>query len=126
MGLRVWAPGLVQLIPPATEAFYATIGNLQGGPVSDMANLEFRAGDAETLLRDHLTRLLVEFERNRRILTKPVAVQFDGQTLRVKGGWAVLDEAASECLREVKAVTYHELAIRDVPGGVEARVIVDI
>ncbi|MCC7291648.1 MAG: archease [Phycisphaerales bacterium] len=126
MGLRIWAPSPAQLIPPAAEAFYAAIGNLHGGPVSEMANLEFQGGDAETLLRDYLTRLLVEFERNRRILTQPAAVQFDGQVLRVAGEWAVLDEAASECLREVKAVTYHELSIREVAGGVEARVIVDI
>ncbi len=126
MGLRVWAADPARLIPPATEAFYAAIGNLRGGPVSEMANLEFRAGDTETLLRDYLTRLLVEFERNRRILTGPQAVQFDGQTLHVQGEWALLDEAVSECLREVKAVTYHELSIREVQGGVEARVIVDI
>ena len=126
MGLRIWAAGPAQLIPPATDAFYDAIGNLRGGPVSEMANLEFRAGDAETLLRDYLTRLLVEFERNRRILTGPQAVLFDGQTLHVQGEWALLDEAASECLREVKAVTYQELSIREVQGGVEARVIVDI
>ena len=51
---------------------------------------------------------------------------FTGQALIVTVPTRSLDIRRSDLRREVKAITYHELAIRSIPGGVEATIIVDI
>ena len=51
---------------------------------------------------------------------------FDTAQLNVIGQAMRLDNDATVYSREVKAVTYHELAIRQTPEGYEATVILDI
>ena len=51
---------------------------------------------------------------------------FSDERLVATARVAPVDEERSAYHREVKAVTYHELALRKVPGGYEAVYIVDI
>ena len=53
-------------------------------------------------------------------------VVFDDTQLTATARMRLVNEADSSYHREVKAVTYHELAIRPIPGGYEATFIVDI
>jgi SHS2 domain-containing protein len=126
MGVRAQAPTMAALIPPAAEGFYATIGDLVAGPHERPFVFRAGGGEPEMLLRDFLTELLVLFERNRRRLARYDQVCFDDHGLEVSATAALVDEERSSYHREVKAVTYHELSIRPVPGGFEATFMVDI
>lgn len=149
LGLRVRAATPEALIRPATDAFYAAIGELTVRPGVAERRIEVSLGavaagpgdaaapahaDAEPaahaaralLLRDYLAELLVLFERaSLRYFPKRVE-EFSTRRLAVNGLAAAVDLERSALLREVKAVTYHELAIRPIPGGFEATIIVDI
>ena len=98
-------------------------------PVAEEAepvSFELTDADPPALLRDYLAELLVLFERDARraiLLNDPT---FDEQRLKVTVRTANVDQERSDLLREVKAVTYHELDIRAIPGGHEATIIVDI
>ncbi len=126
MGVRVWAEDLPALIPPAVEGFYATIGEL--ATAGSAEPFEFaRLGDApEMLLRDFLNELLILFERDRSRLVEFKIVEFDNRHLRVVGNAVGVDLDQSASCREVKAITYHELAVRPIDDGIEAIFIVDI
>ena len=52
--------------------------------------------------------------------------EFSECKLAVEGLLVPLDVQRCAYYREVKAVTYHELAIREIEGGFEAIYIVDI
>lgn len=126
LGVRVRAPSLAELVPPATEAFYAVIGDVVTSDAARPWTLELRGDDPAVLLRDYLAELLHAFECGRRRLTDVHAGEFTSERLVVSGQMRATDPTASDFEREIKAVTYHELAIRPIADGYEATYIVDI
>lgn len=126
MGLRVFAASPAELIQPATEALYAAIGEVVAGAPADAIELRFDGDDRAVLLRDYLSEVLALFERDRRRVTSVLAVTFGASLLKLAAETAVVDDGRSSYHREVKAITYHELAIRRIKGGYEAILIVDI
>ena len=86
------------------------------------------------LLRDYLGELLLLFERDARVVTKVDVSTFaeDPRGLKPAARLSVtvyagaVDDRRSVFHHEVKAITYHELSIKTIAGGFEARVIVDV
>lgn len=126
IGIRVWAATLPDLLAPAAEGLYAVIGEVMASAEADPVSFDLTGAEPPLLLRDYLGELLLLFERDGRriiLLDEPV---FDEQHLKVTARTANVDQHRSTLIREVKAVTYHELDIRSIPGGYEAAIIVDI
>jgi SHS2 domain-containing protein len=126
LGLRVRAASLPALVPPSTDGLYAAIGEVAAGADGVARQFDVAGSDPALLLRDYLAELLDLFYRAGRRVTDVRALEFTAERLVVSGQARVIDMAASAFEREVKAVTYHELAIRPIPGGYEATFIVDI
>ena len=126
MGVRVRADTLAGLIRPAAQGLYATIGELVGSVARGPLHFDESGEDRAILLRDFLSHLLLLFERDQRLLTGIEQVDFSDCRLLVEGEVAAVDQERSAFHREVKAITYHELAIREADGGFEATYIVDI
>jgi SHS2 domain-containing protein len=126
MGVRVRAPTRAGLLAPAAQGLYAVIGELWPGTDERAIALEFGGDEPALLLRDYLAELLHLFEREQRMLTGLDVQAFDDVALSAAGRLAKIDPDRSALLREVKAVTYHELAIHPISGGYEAVFIVDI
>lgn len=126
LGVRVRAATRAGLVAPATDGLYAAIGRIvTAGPAAPWA-FELTGRDAAELLRDYLADVLRLFERDHVRVCEPAVREYSDARLAVVGRVAGVDRAASELEREIKAVTYHELAVREVPGGWEAMFIVDI
>ncbi len=126
LGIRVRAPSLPGLVPPGTDALYAAIGNVVTHDGAVPRVFELRADEPALLLRDYLAELLHLFNHERRRLTDVTDVDFTTGHLVVRGQARRVDATASTFAREVKAITYHELSVRPIPGGYEATFIVDI
>lgn len=126
MGIRVRAATMPELLMPATEGLYAAIGELVAGGDESVVHFDFQGDDPSVLLRDFLTELLILFERDQRRLVAVMDAAFTESRLTVTTKTASVDLERSVFHREVKAITYHELSIRTVPGGCEATFIVDI
>lgn len=126
MGVRVFAPTIAELIPQATEGLYETIGEVAAGSDRQSFALDLRGEHQAVLLRDFLSKVLFLFEREARRIVSFQTIDFGAKSLSVRGESAAVDQEKSVYCREVKAVTYHELAIREVEGGFEATFIVDI
>ncbi len=125
-GIRVYAPTLPGLLQPAGEGLYAVIGHLVAGGESTRVAFDLPGTEAPVLLRDYLNELLILFERDLRRVQSLDVSRFDDQGLTAVAEAALIDNDRSELQREVKAITYHELDIRTIPGGYEATIIVDI
>jgi len=125
-GIRVRAATLPELIEPATRGLYAVIGELVAKGNSEDLEFDGSGDDPAVLLRDFLQEALLLFETRHRIITSVDVPAFTPATLSVRGKTEAVDPERSVFYREVKAVTYHELAIHEIPGGHEAAVIVDI
>jgi SHS2 domain-containing protein len=126
LGIRVFAATRAELVPLAAEALYAAIGELRPAGDPRPILVEFHGEDAAVLLRDFLSELLYAFEQERRMMTSIQIAEFSASRMAVTGESREVDETASVLMREVKAVTYHELALREFAEGVEFTCIVDI
>ncbi|MFQ5424626.1 MAG: archease [Phycisphaerae bacterium] len=126
LGIRVRAATRPALIAPAGQALYAVIGELAIAEPGATESWNLTGDDAAVLLRDYLADLLFLFERDQRVIVAPDVSAFEDGGLRVDAATVAIDPDRSVFFREVKAITYHELAIRPIEGGFEATLIVDI
>lgn len=128
IGIRAVAATKADIIVQATLGLYNTIGELYPDPSSPAKTFIFKQQDEreENLLRDFLAEALFSFENERRLLTLLQINRFENNSLDVTSPTALIDGSKSIYYREVKAITYHELHLRTIPGGFEATVIVDI
>ncbi len=127
IGVRAWAPSLAGLVAPATAGLYAVLGEVvpQAAAATDW-RCDLRGDDPAVLLRDYLAEVLLLFDCEHRRIGHLRVLQFDGGQLQVQATADAIDSARSVLVREIKAVTYHELAIRRTADGYEATFIVDI
>ena len=123
--LELWAPDLAGLLEQAAQGMYALAGiRLADGPRCQQT-LEIQASDAESLLVSFLSELLYLSEQG---------LAFDVFTLTLQqpsaGGWqlqASLEGAPLAAIsKEIKAVTYHRLAIRQTQDGLAANLVLDV
>ncbi|MCZ6651661.1 MAG: archease [Planctomycetota bacterium] len=130
IGIRARAATLPELATVMGGGLYAVIGELlpAQGAVAEPRELkiELQHADIAVLLRDYLDELLVLFDRDHRIVTVANVSTFGEGRLVAVLETTLVDHQRSVYQHEVKAITYHELDIRQIPGGFEAAVIVDI
>ena len=119
--LEVWAPDLAGLLEQAARGMYALSGaKLQDGPCQ-RRSFTLQAMDRESLLVSFLSELLYLGEREQ--------LGFDHYQLSLEGDrlHAELEGAALTALdKEIKAVTYHNLAIRQGEDRLEVRIVFDV
>ncbi len=125
LGVRVRAQSWTQLVHAAGQALYAAIGELAVGDAVEPLNFDFSGSEPAYLFHDYLGELLALLDKGR-MVTMIQSAQCDPHHLRIQARLGAVDHQRSRFLREVKAVTYHELSVRSTPEGIEATFIVDI
>jgi SHS2 domain-containing protein len=84
-------------------------------------SIEVAAHDPESLLVDFLAELLYLIESDG-LAFDEFDLSLDGETLRAHLTGAPIESLA----KEIKAVTYHNLAVHRTPRGLEANVVFDV
>ena len=119
--LEVWAPDLPALLEQAAMGMYSLAGvRLRAGRRVDRS-FSLPMEDAESLLVRFLGELLY--------LAEQEALAFDRFDLRLEAGWlqAWLSGAEIEAVpKEIKAVTYHNLAIQRTKKGLRVHIVFDV
>lgn len=126
LGLRIVAPNLNQLFAEAGECLFAAIVD-DPGTIRDRNEftLVIEGTDRAYLLFDWLKELLLRFDRDGLLFARyEVNVQDNGLSARIGG--EPFDPSRHALLREVKAITYHDLIVEESADGWLAEVIVDI
>jgi SHS2 domain-containing protein len=126
LGVRARAATVAGLIPQATMALYESIGELVAHTEVESRTLEFTGEGYAVLLRDYLARLLTIFELQECVAHKLAVEDFTETHLAVSLRLAEIEPQRTIYHREVKAVTYHDLEVREIPGGYEATFVLDI
>lgn len=126
LGMRVRSRTLPGLVSQATIALYSAIGEIVATTEVESRTLEFQANGYAFLLREFLAKLLTIFEIQDCVTHKLAVEEFSEQRLVVLVRLAEVEPQRTVYHREVKAVTYHDLEVREVAGGYEATFILDI
>jgi SHS2 domain-containing protein len=119
--LQVWAPDLPLLFEQAALGMYALSGTqLESMPrLSEELHLE--AADREGLLVEFLTELLYLAE-SQGLAFDNFNIQIESQKLYARISGATIKSQS----KEIKAVTYHNLNIKEGPRGLEVNIVFDV
>ena len=120
--LEVWAPDLPALLEQAARGMYAISGvQLQPGPAQSR-RVTLHAADAESLLVQFLSELLW-FEQDQQLAFDHIMVTADADyslTAELRGC------TIAQVDKEIKAVTYHNLAVRSSSAGLRVNIVFDV
>lgn len=126
VGYRLFAPTLAELFAVAGRALFDAITELDSIQPQFERKVAVEAGDGEALLVAWLSELnyrcITELELYGEFVIE--AISPTGVRATLKG--EKIDPARHVIQTEIKAVTYHELYVRQVEGGWEAQVIFDV
>ncbi|HET6440921.1 MAG TPA: archease [Phycisphaerae bacterium] len=132
VGLEVRGESLEDLLATAAQAVFSLI--IEAGPSAVETEAEVLA-EAETGARAEwedvfvvwLQELLYRFEMEHLVPLEFDFAEAGPARVRARVGFGRFDPKRHRAATEVKAVTYHELAVREEPGGTwSARFILDV
>jgi SHS2 domain-containing protein len=120
--LEVWAPDLPSLLEQAARGMYAISGVvLQPGAIKEY-RITLHADDPESLLVRFLSELLW-LEQDQHLAFDEIAVQTDADyNLEAELHGSII----SLLDKEIKAVTYHNLAVQSSPAGLHVNIVFDV
>jgi len=120
--IEVWAPDLPSLLVQAAEGMYALTGTeLQEKPrITREVTIE--ADDLEGLLVGFLSELLFFTETDQVGFDEYDLDRLDDHSLRAQ----LRGAAVASQTKEIKAVTYHNLTVRQTERGLSANIVFDV
>lgn len=119
--LRVWAPDLAGLFREAARGMYALMDIRMEPGLRVEHDLRIQAADAESLLVSFLSELLFTGEQEGLAFDcLDLTVEPTELYARMQGG------QFAQQRKEIKAVTYHNLAIRKTDRGLEVTIVFDV
>jgi SHS2 domain-containing protein len=126
IGVRVTGATLPELFVNAARAMYAAMGELARAESGKRRELKLEAESLEDLLHDWLAELLFEVEANHAVFDVVNVEVVPGKLTATLDGGAI-DFARSYDSEEIKAVTYHQLRVEQLPDQLwQATVIFDV
>lgn len=125
VGVRGRGRDLPDLFRNMARGLFAVIAGTGSVRPERERRVELEAESAPDLLHDWLEELnaLHQIEGE---LYAEFEVVIEGTRLRARVRGEPIDPARHDLRTEVKAVTWHDLELREAPGGWEARVLLDI
>lgn len=118
--LRVWAATLPDLLRTAARGMYALSDVRLGRQAVETAKVQFQLADAEMLLVDFLSELVFQGERG--LGVGEMELHPAGEMIAVELHLAPIESQK----KEIKAVTYHGLVVKESDAGYEATIVFDV
>ena len=119
--LEIWAPDLLGLLVEAANGMYWLMGARLEDGLRLHRCVDIGGGDAESRLVNFLQELLYLGE-TQELGFDQVEITIEGDRYRAELTGAALVHVD----KEIKAVTYHNLVIRETCRGVEATLVFDV
>lgn len=124
--LRIFGADLPALFANAALGLFSLMFDpMPAGGVAGEGKLQLTARDREALLRLWLQELLFRFEVHGEVPTEVCFDDLTDSTLRATVKHVRFDPESMEVLRQIKAVTYHDLTLTQAEDHLEATVVLD-
>ena len=119
--LEVWAPDLCSLLEQAARGMYALSGLCLEPTQPERRELKLQAEDAEGLLVVFLGELLHFIEQDN-LAFDDFQILLDGYALHAR----LCGSRVQKIDKEIKAVTYHNLQVRQSGQGLRVNIVFDV
>jgi len=125
VAIRGWASSLEALFTSMAQGLFEVIGEDVNITATQSRTLHLEAETREELLHDWLETLNALHQIHHELYTQfDIKIEANRLQATIRGG--SLDQASNALGTEVKAVTWHDLAVQDTPEGLNAYVLLDI
>ena len=119
--LHVWAPDLASLLKNAAQGMYVLSDTELAVAPHMMRTFEIPYLDRESLVVDFLSELLY-FGEDEGLAFDRYRFVCEGSSLKVEAYGAPIQKQA----KEIKAVTYHRMQVRETEVGLEVNIVFDV
>ena len=119
--IKVWAPDLKSLLIAAAQGMYQFSNTVLAEGPRMVHDFEIRFDDQESLLVDFLSELLFVGEQQG-VAFETYQFEFLDQGISVQAIGAPIARQT----KEIKAVTYHGMKIREKEGYLEVNIVFDV
>ena len=119
--LHVWAPDLPALLAEAARGMYALSQTLLTPDFRVSREFELAYQDDESLLVDFLSELLF-FGEDENLAFDGFQIELTATTCK----FSVVGASIQKQSKEIKAVTFHDLAVQETENGLEVTIIFDV
>ncbi|MFC1709452.1 archease [Candidatus Omnitrophota bacterium] len=125
VGLSIYGKDLAALFENAAKGLFSFITDLGKVDADTEIKVNLSESNREELLVSWLNELIFEFSAHY-FISKEFKIEniTDNEIIAGVCGEKI-DLSKHKILSEIKAATYHELEVREVEGGLQARVIFD-
>ena len=124
--VEVSAPTLEELFAEAALALFEAITDVSSVHPRERVSYRVAGASPEELLVSWLTELLFLYESERWLFRRFEARLVNGKGVEGEAWGEKLDPARHPIDREVKAVTYHQMAIAREGGVIKTRIVFDL
>jgi SHS2 domain-containing protein len=126
LGLEVWADAPERLFGLAAEAVLAQVATPWADTEEVTADLVLEGDDPADLLIHWLNTALLEASLRRAVWTRARVIRLQPRALEAKLAGPRFDQARQTTLREIKAVSHHDLELRLEPPDCRCRLVLDL
>ena len=126
LGIRVRATGLPELFEEAAAAMFDLITGGSRAAVAAVQEMKVGGRDRPDLMVNWLRELLYLWNGDQLLVARTCIDAISGHDLSARVWTEVFDPVRHELHHEIKAVTYHDIAVRQGGEGWEAVVIFDV
>ena len=120
IAIDVFAENLPQLFIQAAQALYHILGIQKGAGTQRKVHFHLEEMDLESLLVSFLDELLFYADQN--VAAQEISILIENNSADVE--MEMMESQSKK--REIKAVTYHSLQIRQNKNGYQTRIVFDI
>ena len=126
VALRIYGKDLGELFTNAACGMFDIIADLEGLKASVSVDVTLEAPSKEELLVAWLDELLYNFYTKGIIFFKFDIIKLNENHLSAKARGRHLGENKNRLKREIKAATFHNIAIKEIPEGLTVDIVFDV
>jgi SHS2 domain-containing protein len=126
VGFEAWGATREEVFANAAQALQDLSVDLSAIEAHEELPIEVEGESATELLVNWLSRLLYLFDAEGWVFREVRVEHLDGRRIRAVARGEKFDPERHPTKLQVKAITYHQLALEPAPEGWRARVFVDI
>lgn len=126
LGIEIFGKTAKRLYIRAAFAVFDLMADLHAVQPKETRRISVKGADREDLLINYLREVLYLFHGEKLVLNHFTIEEIDDRHLTGDAGGEFFDPARHVLKREIKAVTYHGVEVRDTGRGWRGRVIFDV
>lgn len=126
LGVEIYGKTVKELFTNAAFAVFDSIADLSRVSTTEERTIIVEGEGWEDLLVNFLREILYLFNGEGLLLKEYSIRKIDSHHLEGKVSGERFDPSKHRIYKEIKAVTYHQVAVRETPDGWQGRVIFDV